>query len=387
MKVLIVRTFPDILNISAYNVQEIGLAKALVRKGVECGVVFYNGKERSRTEQFSFEKEGVSYSFPIYWLRGFGFYKNGFMPEVYRLRKEYDVIQVHEYDQIFSWMMYTRMKKPTVIYHGPYYHEYARGYNLKCRVFDACFLRWRKHDDVVAMTKSELASDFLREKGFVHVHTVGVGVDEDKFRIGKGEEVVCPVETDTEKFRLLYVGKIEERRNVYFLINMFEKLYSCNDRVQLIIVGDGEKEYADRFRERICSLVEKGTVLYCPKATQKELALIYQRSNLFVFTSNYEIFGMVLLEALYFGLPVLSTPNGGSSVLIRDGYNGYVMQEFQEELWIRRIKELLSNPEKYEKMRRNAHKLVEEHFLWDRLADRFIEGYEEAVMRYQEKKK
>ena len=168
---------------------------------------------------------------------------------------------------------------------------------------------------------------------------------------------------------------------------MFEKLYSCNDRVQLIIVGDGEKEYADRFRERICSLVEKGTVLYCPKATQKELALIYQRSNLFVFTSNYEIFGMVLLEALYFGLPVLSTPNGGSSVLIRDGYNGYVMQEFQEELWIRRIKELLSNPEKYEKMRRNAHKLVEEHFLWDRLADRFIEGYEEAVMRYQEKKK
>ena len=42
--------------------------------------------------------------------------------------KEYDILQVHEYDQIFSWMLYSRLKLPTVIYHGPYFHEYARGY-------------------------------------------------------------------------------------------------------------------------------------------------------------------------------------------------------------------------------------------------------------------
>ena len=48
MKVLIVRTFPDVLNLNTYNVQEIGLAKALTCKGVTCGVVLYAGKSRKK---------------------------------------------------------------------------------------------------------------------------------------------------------------------------------------------------------------------------------------------------------------------------------------------------------------------------------------------------
>lgn len=383
MKILIVRTFPDILNLKAYNVQEIGLAKALTRKGLECGVVLYNGKNKDREERFTFTKDGKEYGFTVYWLKGFGFFKNGFMPSVYKLRKEYDVIQVHEYDQIFSWMLYTRMKKPAVIYHGPYFHEYAKGYNLKCRVFDLLFLRWRKHDQVVALTKSELASDFLRAKGFRRIHTVGVGVDEDNFKQQEGVTAACSVEEDNTKFRLLYVGKIEERRNVYFLIEMFEKLLETNQNVQLVIVGDGEPEYAAAFLKRIKPLTDKGQILYRQKATQKELALIYKRVNLFVFTSNYEIFGMVLLEALYFGLPVISTSNGGASVLIKDGTDGYIMTEFDIDAWIEKINTLMENKELYQEMGINAHELIEQHFLWDRLADKFIQGYEEAAESWE----
>ena len=122
MKILIVRSFPDILNLNAYNVQEIGLAKALTRRGLECGIVLYNGRQKDRKERYTFSEDGKEYSFIIYWLKGFSFFKNGIMPSVFRLISQYDVIQVHEYDQILSWMLYTRMKKPTVIYHGPYYH-------------------------------------------------------------------------------------------------------------------------------------------------------------------------------------------------------------------------------------------------------------------------
>ena len=98
------------------------------------------------------------------------------MPSVFRLISQYDVIQVHEYDQILSWMLYTRMKKPTVIYHGPYYHEYAKGYNLKCRVFDTLFLRNRRPERAVCLTKSEPAAASLREKGFYHGTSGGEGV-------------------------------------------------------------------------------------------------------------------------------------------------------------------------------------------------------------------
>ena len=50
MKILIVRTFPDILNLNSYNVQEVGLAKALTLKGHQCDIVLYNGKHADRRD-------------------------------------------------------------------------------------------------------------------------------------------------------------------------------------------------------------------------------------------------------------------------------------------------------------------------------------------------
>lgn len=383
MKVLIVRTFPDILNLNTYNVQEIGLAKALVCKGLECGVVLYHGKNADKEERISFSKDGKEYVYTIYWLRGIGFLKNGYMPSVYKLLPDYDVIQVHEYDQIMSWMLYSNPQKPTLIYHGPYYHPYARGYNLKCKMFDLLFFRWRKYDRVVALTKSELAADFLRQKGFCHVHAAGVGVDPDKFRIEEKEEVNCLLDRDKSRFRLLYVGKIEERRNVFFLVELFEKMQGKYENLQLVIVGDGEKEYVRTFLERIDKWIQKGKIVYFKKASQKELALLYSNVDLFVFTSNYEIFGMVLLEAMYFGLPVISSANGGASVLIRDGINGYMIKEFDARKWEHALEELLENRNLYERMRMAAHDIIEEHFFWDRLAEQFIAGYEEAAAYYE----
>ena len=382
MKVLIVRTFPDILDLNTYNVQEIGLAKALVCKGIICGVVLYAGHNKDREETYEFERDGKSYSFTIYWLRGWEFFKNGFMPSVYRILKEYDILQVHEYDQIFSWMLYSRLKLPTVIYHGPYFHEYARGYNLKCRIFDALFLYRRQYGHVVALTKSELAADFLRKKGFINVQAVGVGVDREQFLLKTGENITCRIEKDTSRFRLLYVGKIEERRNVYFLIELFEILKRREEKIQLVLVGSGEKEYTKTFLENIRSWIDSGDILYYEKASQKELALIYQRCDMFVFTSNYEIFGMVLLESMFFGLPVISSMNGGASVLIRDGVNGYIMDCFDIEKWVEKIMLLVKDQNQCAEMGKKAHETIEKYFLWERLADQFLNAYNEAKKQY-----
>lgn len=384
MKILIVRSFPDILNLNAYNVQEIGLAKALTHKGLECGIVLYNGGQKDRTERYAFFRDGKEYSFTIYWLRGFSFFKNGIMPSVFRLISQYDVIQVHEYDQILSWMLYTRMKKPTVIYHGPYYHEYAKGYNLKCRVFDMLFLRNRRPERAVCLTKSEPAADFLRKKGFSHVRAVGVGVDQEQFQADEQEQVRCLLEPDESVFRLLYVGKIEARRNVYFLAELFDRLLARKDPLELVIVGSGEPDYVEPFLERIKKWTDEGRIRYIPKATQKELAPVYRNANLFIFPSNYEIFGMVLLEALYFGLPVVSSQNGGASVLLRNGENGYMLEGFDPAVWEEKILQIAGNRELYEKMKKDAHDTVEQHFLWDKLADRFLAGYEEARRLYRE---
>lgn len=375
MKILIVRTFPDILNLKSYNVQEVGLAKALVKKGHVCDIVLYNGKQEDRQEEYRFIVDGKEYGFVIHWLKGYNFFKNGLMPSLRKLILNYDVVQVHEYDQIASWQLYTRQPKPTVIYHGPYYDPFAKGYNLKCKVFDLLFLPWRKYQDVVAISKSTLATDFLREKGFRNVITAGVGINPDNFGVGHLQESNFVQEGES----LLYVGKLEERRNVYFLVEVFRKLRQCRPELRLVLIGNGEEAYREAFLQFIGKELEEGSIVYYPKAEQAELAQFYRETSFFVLASNYEIFGMVLLEAMYFGAPVVSSRNGGSCTLMENGVNGFVIEEFDSDKWAHCIHQALYNKERLRKMKENAAITIRKHFTWDALAECFITAYEQAL--------
>lgn len=377
MKILIIRTFPDILNLKSYNVQEVGLAKALVKKGHICDIVLYNGKDKDKVQDYSFSSKGKEYGLKIYWLHGFGILKNGFMPTVKKLIPQYDVIQVHEYDQILSWYLYTKQIKPTVIYHGPYYDKFAKGYNLKCKVFDTLFLPICRYKDVVAISKSTLATEFLRAKGFSNVKTVGVGINLENF---EGRKVESVDREDRTKFKpLLYVGKIEERRNLYFLVDVFRKLKNQIPQLQFIIIGNGQKEYKEKFLEFIKDEIESSSIIYRECATQPELVRYYQEASFFMLASHYEIFGMVLLEAMYFGAPVISSINGGSCTLIENGYNGFVIENFDSDEWAKCICLAMNNTVLTGKMKINAKNTIEEKYTWDRLADKFVEIYKKAI--------
>ncbi len=424
MKILIVRTFPDILDVDRYNVQEIGLAKALTLRGHTCGIALYNGRNPDREECCTFEQDGREYTFRIYRCKGYSFFRNGFMPAVRRILPQYDVAQVHEYDQLMSWELYTRQQIPTVIYHGPYYNPYAKGYNLKCRVFDTLFLPRRQHEKVRVLAKSEMAAEFLRSKGFSCVRTVGVGLNTDNLqtdRVDAPEEtagelcrVNAPEKTTGEPGRvnatgkpagepdganasekpeeqpdvadgregvreLLYVGKIEERRNVYFLLEVFRRLRSRKEKVHLTIIGSGEAAYVQRFLEELRPELEEGTVTYVPKAAQRELAAFYHAADLFLFPTQYDIFGMVLLEAMYCGLPAVSSRNGGSATLIENGTSGVIVPEFDACAWAEEITKLLADRNALRSMGAAAAGTIEEHFTWDRIAEAFEEEYRKAA--------
>lgn len=73
---------------------------------------------------------------------------------------------------------------------------------------------------------------------------------------------------------------------------------------------------------------------------QRYLSRVYQACTAFLFPSTYEIFGMVLMEAMYFGLPVISCENGGSTMLIKNGINGFVQNELNAEKWAEKLSRL-----------------------------------------------
>lgn len=377
MKILIVRTFPDILDPHLYNIQEVGLAKALTRAGHECGIVLYNGKEKDTVENISVGHEVNKANIVIYKLHGYNFLKNGIFPSLNRIVKNYDIIQVHEYDQITSWFYYAWSKKPVIVYHGPYYHAFNRRYNFKCKVFDSTFLKIRQNKKIPCLTKSIAAAQMLKEKGFLDVTPVGVGLDvENLTHITRADALHRGAR---EPYRLLYVGKIEERRNVFFLLDVFRKLLEKNKKYELTIIGEGQRLYKERFIQEADDLIRKNKLRYIAKMEQRELGKVYQESDIMIFPSNYDIFGMVLLEAMYYNLPVASSVNGGADMLIKDGENGLVIEKFDSTLWAERIHHFLSKSEEYKRIVHNLESEDKYKLTWNGIADKILCKYQECL--------
>lgn len=367
MKILIVRTFPSIMDPNKYNMQEIGLAKALTRAGHTCGIVLYYGKNEDVTERIPVLCGEETREITVYRLHGYNILKNGFFPSLHKITKMYDVIQVHEYDQITSWFYYAWSKRLIIIYHGPYYHPYNKRYNFKCKIFDQIFLRIKKNKDVLCFTKSHAAAAFLETKGFRNVHAVGVGLDTENFGlVQKNAETSIPIPKD--KFNLLYVGKIEERRNSYFLLDVMKEMCKRNENINCVIIGDGEKQYTEEFLSRAQELLDTDKMQYYASASQTQLKEVYQQAQVMLFPTNYDIFGMVLLEAMYFNLPIISSQNGGSDMLIRDKENGIIVTDYDVETWCEQIEVLCMDTSKYQKMVQNIMESDKNTLFWDAIA-------------------
>lgn len=381
MRVLIVRGFPDQLNIDSYNVQEIGLAAALRRQGVETDIVFYGGKNT--------KEQTLADGTTIYWLQGWNIVKNGVMPALKALAAGYDVLQVNEYDQLQSWLIYTFWNKPCVIYHGLYASLWTRGYNKKCAVFDHLFLPFsgRAKRRVPCLTKSPLSAQTLRDKGFQLADSVGVGLNPAPFLPTREEITNARTQHAThDRIELAYIGKLEPRRSSDLLVNLLGRLAAdedVKDRIHCTIIGTGEDSYVQQLMPEIERLSATGILEYRRKATQQELAHLYPQMDILLFPSRFEIFGMVLLEAMYHGCVCASSYNGGSATLIDDGIDGRIVQQFDEDAWLSAIKRLILQDAERSAMSLQAMNKIHEHFLWDALAASFIKTYQQAIENYR----
>lgn len=379
MKILILRMWPDELNIKNYNCQEIGLAKALIKKGNICDIVLYS-KEYKEDEEIEIDENNKIH---IYYLKGKSFLKNLFFEKrLYEIIDNYDIVQTSEYDQIANVFLRKKLKNKLIIYHGPYESEYTKGYKIKCLVSDLIHMVYKDYKKTFVIAKSSLAENFLKKKGFEKVKTIGVGLDIERFQNTRKtnneiNELIEEKNNNNLKY-LLYIGKIEERRNIIFLIDILKKINKEREDLRLILVGNGEKEYIDKCKEHSAKNFVREKIHYIESLTQEELTNLYKICEIFVLPTNYDIFGMVLLEAMYFGSVVITTPNGGSKTLIKHDENGYIFKLNQFDQWINIIKELIDNDQKRIEIGNNASKNIRENFLWDNLAEKFLEVYREG---------
>lgn len=386
MRILIVRTIAieEDLSVSTYNSQGIGLATELSKLGHECGLVFYAKKGRGRTE--TYESDGQKLK--IYHIEGKSLVWNAIYDnQIYDICKQYDIIQVSECDQIASWQIYKRFPEKTIIYHGPYKSKYTKKYNLRSKVFDMIFLHKANFLQAPVITKSYLAEEYLRNKGFTKIKTLGVGLNSHNFETkleNIPENIKKLSEDKADNKYILFIGAISKRKNLKFVIEILNDIVNNKGykNYKLIIVGNKaykEEKYYNECFKLIDDYGLKHNIINLKTVEQKYLRYIYDCSEVYVLPTQYDIFGMVYLEAMYFGIPIITTLCGGSSLLIEEGKNGYIRNCDNIDEWTRLIVDIAENEDLKERMSKNSTKKIEDEYLWSKLAIKFEKEYKNVL--------
>ena len=363
VKILIVRGYGSIMNISNYNTQEIGLAKAFVNKGFDTDIVFYGGNQKTHIQELYIEN---GKKINIYWLKGKQYLKHGVMPEVYELAEKYDLLWLDEFNQFTSFKLTKMFSDKVCIYHGPY----EQNYSLPRKIINDCtskfFFRNKLAEKVQVFSKSKLAEEYLKKVGFKRVTTIGVGLDYGRFDNCEKKDITEYGISKNEQY-LLYVGSIDKRRNTLFLLQILNKLHHNGSEYKLVLVGKAKKSYWKKCEDYINGNNLKNDVIRFESLSQSQLPVLYKAAKVFLFPTRYDIFGMVLMEAMLFEVPVISSYNGGSSTLITNRENGFVCEDSVNE-WVKIIVNILKDDELAKRIGKLASDNIRKSFNWDAIA-------------------
>lgn len=174
---------------------------------------------------------------------------------------------------------------------------------------------------------------------------------------------------------VLYCGTWTGMKGVEYLARAFGLLAGRGVAADLTILGGAAPEPAIR---AAFPPAARPRLRILDRLPESEVVREYRRHDLLVFPSTYEGFGMVLLEAMSQRLPVVATPVGAASTLVRDGETGLLVPPRDPHRLADAIARLVSDPGLRRRLAENAFRLVRDQ-TWGRTAEETLAAYERAI--------
>ena len=189
-----------------------------------------------------------------------------------------------------------------------------------------------------------------------------------------------PIKIINEKYNLegkkvvLFSGKLVETKGVNYLIKAARDIPA-----NIFIIGDGpEKKNLEDLVVKM-GLSNVHLLGYMGEDKKEELAEFYRRADVFVAPSVWdEPLGLVILEAMAAGTPVVATRKGGIPLAVKDGVNGILIRPRNSQQIVNATRKILENDELRKKMGEAARKTVEEKFTWEKIAQKYLRIYNKA---------
>ncbi|MEM6820569.1 MAG: glycosyltransferase [Verrucomicrobiota bacterium] len=155
---------------------------------------------------------------------------------------------------------------------------------------------------------------------------------------------------------LLYVGRVSKEKELEFLADVMETLWSNGAQLDLAIVGEGP--YSEEMGRRLPRAIFTGVL------NGEDLAQAYASADLFVFPSTTDTFGNVVIEAMSSGLPAFVSNIGGPCELVNSGQNGLILPAKDRGAWTQAIETWADERWSDERCETNA-KAVQARWSWN----------------------
>ena len=248
--------------------------------------------------------------------------------------------------------------------------------------------------DAVIAVSSGMRRDILKAYPSVdptRVHTIYNGIDLDEYQRDEHTHVLDRLGIDPSAAYIVFVGRVTRQKGI---VHLLEAARHIDKNVRIVLCA-GEADTPDLKREveaLVASIeAERGGLLWIQKMMPRpELIQVLSHASVFVCPSIYEPFGIVNLEAMACGAPVVASAVGGIPEVVDDGVTGYLVpfepdgtpmgapkdREAFARALAARVNELCGDPLLARRMGNAGRKRVEEHFAWSSIARQTVRLYE-----------
>lgn len=224
----------------------------------------------------------------------------------------------------------------------------------------------------IHIVASQFSFQAVRHNGFTRDNVIIAPYGVDK-------SVFAPMEKDYQNgLKLLFVGEINQRKGIAQILEAAKELKNLDIAFNLVGLG---AEYCSDLYEPY-----KKYVNFCGRVTFEELQTYYGTSHVFIFPSMGEGFGLVLLEALSAGLPLIASRNCGGPDIIEEGYNGFLMDAGSTEQLVEKILWFYHHMDRLPQMQQNAQDSVKNR-TWEQYENTLVSGLKEKIGQVIEHKK
>ena len=199
-----------------------------------------------------------------------------------------------------------------------------------------------------------------------NIHKISNAIVSDRFPYLGSRNMEC--------IRLVSIGSFVPKKNQQFLLDVLVELIKIGYKVEMFLLGEGP--LLEEVQKKAASLRLLEMITFTGNV--KDVNCWLSKANIYVHSAYYEPFGLVLLEAMSTGLPVVCIDGKGNRDIVRNDYNGYMIDKMDSVLMANKIINLMNDDKLYNRLSKNAVQFSSEYDI-KQYVDKLVTIYESKL--------